>query len=366
MITGKVMEQKFEQKLSVIIVGNAHADYTLYPILTRLFKKIHQDKIPCAFLEEYPGGRSLDESMLCVRGEIEAVRAAYPDLMRDCDKSPVNVGLLQNIMQMLMQKFMPFIASGQLSPGMLSQEMLSIYFNHAKVEKIKFYDILKSLKIYYTGIDLAETEYNKRVIAGCNDEASRNQNEPVRIAAMVKNSYTQICNKFSTGGIVFISTGAMHAHRLGANLLLEHNKKRSIDLDLDIKVFDCLSEYVTDYTQEMSKLIGFDAEAQIRISLLAGDSPKIKQIYQTFPITKVKINKEGRNFSAPLLEKSIDTLISASKKSDAVSSVAISPATSTTSSMPNLLPGQIKFFDIARTHHELFKQTHEDLYRFNV
>ena len=84
------MEAKLEQKCSVFIIGNSHVDYTLYPVLERLFKSIQKNKIPCAFLEEAPAERTLAEAIKVTENDIIGVtglKTMFPELNQYCNKT---------------------------------------------------------------------------------------------------------------------------------------------------------------------------------------------------------------------------------------------------------------------------------------
>lgn len=346
------MEAKLEQKCSVFIIGSAHPDYPLYSVLERLFKTIHKNKIPCAFLEEAGIAHTLAEAIEnAEKGLIDLGRLLErcPTLNTFLDSDPLTVDDFKSIYETLRVSF-PDRSFESLV--FMTGEALR---GKATAGRIKLYKTLESLEIPFSGIDLPKTEFEKFYLEAKNDKLdSLTSKESLRISTMVENiSKTIFSSSFSSGGILIVSTGMQHSRRLGANLLLKKRKNLFLmERVSSIQVFDCCSDYCPAFINI--------AQKQLESVMLQVDSLMIKNIYKSMSWTQAKIEDKDNQPCIAELEQCITNLL-LQQLEEAVEIIdEESPL------QPKLSPGQIRFFDVARTAEELLELTTENTSTFQL
>ena len=94
--------------------------------------------------------------------------------------------------------------------------------------------------------------------------------------------------------------------------------------------------------------------------MLAVDSPQIRQTYQSLPWTQAKIDEKNNQFYITELEQCMAKLLP--QQSNTVTETK----ENTNPPQFELLPGQIRFFDVARTGKELLELTTESITTFEI
>lgn len=297
-------------KLSFIIIGNNHSDFTPYSVLIRLFHKLAEQKIPCAFKEEGPSDESLSQATQSIlRGlrQTQLIKILAPRIERSytVDKKSSRKYLQKSawdsIEKLVRSEFMPHLPPSMQNTGTLKNIVLEVFRENAYLEQLKLYETLEQLQVHFAGIEADTKTYTQYITAASGSEDAYYQNESMRINYMVKNIMKDALERFREGGIVFIFTGRNHSHRLAANLLNYVNLNYHDDLDrFDFHAFNLCSSYVKD--------MGHDHSAALELTAPL-DSDEIKEIYKSLPCPMIECVENKGSFSFPELESLVDELI---------------------------------------------------------
>lgn len=298
-------------KISIIVLGNNHADFTPYSVLIRLFEELSKRKIPCAFKEEGPSDETLADATVSTESglkQTQLVKQRFPEVIKlyTKDKKSTRMYLTKSTWKPIEEgvnaKFMPLLPKKMQNKGTLTSVVLDVFRENAYLEELKLFKRLRELQIPYAGIEADTKTYNQYMIASNGSEEAYYKNELMRIGYMVKNIMSGISQRFPEGGIVFVFTGRNHSHRVAANLL---NYVQSEKLDLtnfDFHAFNLCSSYVKEWDEDN------DDALELTASL---DSPEIKEIYKSLPCPTIECQEGGNLFNFQELEALVDELIQA-------------------------------------------------------
>ncbi len=298
-------------KLSFIVLGNNHADFTPYSVLIRLFEKLSKRKIPCAFKAEGPSDETLaDATASTQRGikQTQLVKQLCPEIQKLYSRDPNSTRMLltksawKPTEAAVANKFMPLLPNEMQNPGTLRTVVLDVFRENAYLEELKLFQKLGQLQIHFTGIEADTKTYNQYMIASNGSEDAYYRNELMRIGHMVKNTMSDSLERFPEGGIVFIFTGGNHAHRLAANLFA-HAKSEKPDLtNFGFHAFNLRSAFVKEWDEDNAAALDFTAPL---------DSPAIKEIYQLLPCPKIECKDVDNAFNFQELDMLVNELIQA-------------------------------------------------------
>lgn len=302
------MKDKVE--LAVFVIGNVHSDFTLAPALKQIFKLLHQQKIPFTFLEEGPSDQDLKmakQSTMNGIKQTQIFKQLAPEILTYYSKEHNAPSYLKGeawepIYNIIRNKIAPLLNIDQNNTGLITQLTLEVFRENAYKEEINLYDTLIALKIPYAGIDAPTAIYNNLMINSSASEENYYQNELTRINTMVQNA-TNKMKDFSSHGMVFITTGGSHAHRLAANLLREHQTNNTQKYNLNLNVFKLYSSFVKEFNKNYA--------IKLTSSL---DSEDIKEIYKMLPCDDVSSQYSDHGYSIPHLENLINDFISKNMK----------------------------------------------------
>ncbi len=195
---------------------------------------------------------------------------------------------------------MTFLSSGSQPAGYLEQIVHAVYCESAYREQLNLYQMLNTLNIHFAQIDAPSSTYNQMLAASSSSYQSYSENEKIRINFMVENTFKEIEKHFPSGGLIVISTGNNHAHRLAAHLVQRAQSNSSIGSNMSVHVFNCRSNYDKEWQE--------DAEFASGLTIPL-DSAEIKQIYQSLPCPTIYSVKNDDTYCFPALESLVDKII---------------------------------------------------------
>lgn len=289
------------KQLTIIVIGASHANFTLYPVLNKIFNQLCSQRVPCSYMKEGPSDETLiTEIESTMRGlqQNQLIKKIAPELIKYYIKDEKSLRLYlpksawDPIEKIVEEKFMPLLGKEQQNTGVLKQIVLELYRESAYIEEIKLYNELKNLRVHFANLDAVTSIYNEQLIASSSSEDAYYHNEPIRISTMVSNFFQHITEKFSDGGIVLVSTGTNHAQRLAANLL-QHSRATHLDLDINLHLFKLRSSHEMEWTTDHEYAL------QLTESL---DSAEIKEIYKSLLCVNIEPKKDRDECSIPELE----------------------------------------------------------------
>lgn len=297
------MEQKIEY--SLVVIGNVHSDFTLAPVLTRVFSNLHKTKIPCVFLEEGPSDQTLTQAVESTSRGVQQSRIfkqLFPELLSLY--KPIQSGKQTyqhldkaahaGVKSIVKDKIMPLIGKDPKDENFIEQITLEFFRENAYIEEIKLYKKLQTLNLPYASIDLSSDQYDETIMSGSANPQKFIENETIRINAMVKNTFKSLTH-IPHGGLVIITVGNTHAHRLAANILLAHqnNLFSTEHCQLNIHPLSLTSFCIEDWKTD-----------QYGLEITQGvDSSEIKDIYNKLPIVPVSSEIKENGFSIPAFEE---------------------------------------------------------------
>lgn len=312
------------KQLKIIVIGSSHANFTLYPVLNKIFNQLCSQRVPCAYMKEGPSDETLiTEIESTMRGlqQNQIIKKIAPEIIQyyEKDKQSMRFYLPKSawapLEKIVKEKFMPFLDKAQQNQGVLKQIVLELYRENAYIEEIKLYNELKNLQVHFSGLDAVTSIYNEQLIASSSNNEAYRHNEPIRISTMVSNFYQHITEKFSNGGIILVSTGTNHAQRLAANLL-HHARTAKLDLDISLNLFKLRSSYELEW----------EADHEYALHLTGTqDSSEIKEIYKSLPCTNIEAKNDRDEYSIPELESIVNELAGQSTQSPHLRSSLFSP-----------------------------------------
>lgn len=304
------MKQKLEY--SLVVIGNVHSDFTLAPALNRVFSNLHKTKIPCVFLEEGPSDQTLTQVIESTSRGVQQsriFRQLLPELLSLYKTIQSGKQTYQHldkaahaeVKRIVKDKIMPLIGMDPKDENLIEQIVLEFFRENAYIEEIKLYQKLHDLKLPYASIDLSSDQYSETIISGSANPQKFVENETMRINAMVKNTFKNLA-QIPNGGLVIISVGNTHAHRLAANIMLAH-KNNLYDTDhcqLNIHPLSLTSFCTADWSAD-----------QYGLEITQGvDSSEIKDIYSQLPTIPVSSEMKEDGFSIPAFEEIVRQFIS--------------------------------------------------------
>lgn len=298
------MNQKFEKSLTIVVVGSMHHDFTIYPIYEKLFRNLHKNKIPVGLLkEEIPPEDTLIQTKKLTDMALKKSRIFSKQIVgsnniyeHDIHGRHVSISgylILTHLLHTKLHK--------PHQPGLVEQLALEVCRENAYEKELDLYRLMSQLDLYFSGIEMAKEEYLPRALAAAASYEALRNNEPLRIQALLTNAFKSIISNFLSGGVVFISTGTRHAHRLGANII-QHLKTHPLPIKVDVQVFEYYSHYCEYFRQLVEK-------GEQLANLDSVDSIDIKNIYQSLPCQTITGAWNGTCFTAPELEQLIDQKI---------------------------------------------------------
>ncbi len=157
-------------KLSFIVIGNNHADFTPYSALIRLFEQLSKRKIPCAFKAEGPSDETLADTISSTeRGlkQTQLVRRLIPEIQKlytkdtKSDRMCLDKSAWEPIQQGVKTKFMPLLPSEMQNRGTLTSVVLDVFRENAYLEELKLFQKLGQLQIHFAGIEADTATYNQ-------------------------------------------------------------------------------------------------------------------------------------------------------------------------------------------------------------
>jgi hypothetical protein len=299
------------KQLSIIVIGSSHANFTLYPVLKKIFKQLCSQRIPCSYMQEGPSDRTLKteiESTMRGLRQNQLVKKIAPRIADYYvkDEKSLHPYLIKanwnSIEEIVKEKFMPLLGKDQHNIGMLKQIVLELYRESAYLEEIEFYKILEQLDVHFAGLDAPTSTYNEQIIASSSSEDAYYHNESIRISTMVSNFFQHITERFSNGGIVLVFTGTNHAQRLAANLLQysREDQFNSTNIEINLHVFKIHSSYEKKWSTDHEYALELTAPL---------DSTEIKEIYKSLPCTDIECKENKNACSIPELESLVNKLV---------------------------------------------------------
>ena len=203
-------------RLSVIIIGAAHVEFTLFSVLNRIYKKLCEQNIPCSYMQEGPSDatlateieatlRGLDQDKILKQMAPEIKAFYVKEEISSCTYLPQSAW--DPIEKIVKHKFMPLLGPKFQNQGVITHVVHDLYRENAYKEEIKFYENLQQLGVHFAGLDAATSTYNEQMITSSSSAVGYYNNELVRIRAMVTNFFQTITERFSKGGVVFVSVG---------------------------------------------------------------------------------------------------------------------------------------------------------------
>ncbi|MDP1615337.1 MAG: hypothetical protein Q8L68_06025, partial [Methylococcales bacterium] len=216
------------KELHIVVIGNNHADYSVPPVLMRLLTDLAKRKIACGCFLEGPSDQSITttlESTERGRKQNRIFKTIAPTIVQYYKKDPLSQHLYfskeahNKILEIIRTQVAPLFPPEFNNEGSLRQMCLEMYRDTTYEEEIKLLETIKRLQIPFAGIDADTETFTRQTTAAAASEQAYCKNELTRIATMVNNIFIQVDQGFQNGGIIFISVGRNHAHRLAANLL---------------------------------------------------------------------------------------------------------------------------------------------------
>ena len=173
-----------------------------------------------------------------------------------------------------------------------------MYRDTTYAEEIKLLETVERLNIPFIGIDADTETFTRQTTAAAASEKAYYENELPRIATMVKNIFMQADKSFQNGGIIFISVGRNHAHRLAANLL-QHAVTQKNE-SIQVHAFSLESHIAEEFMD--------DSQYAIRLTNDL-DSSDIQDIYKRLPLRVARCSFQKEMFVAPELEVFLQPII---------------------------------------------------------
>ncbi|MDI1352271.1 MAG: hypothetical protein PSV35_05805 [bacterium] len=287
------------RKISIIVLGNNHADFVPYRGLTKIYEQLAQQSIPSAFLEEGPSDQTIADTLASTHRAIlqdQTFKRLVPAIINLYTR---NEGLPYTYLtraahkpleKIFDQKIIPLLGKAGKKPGFVEQVLLEMYRENAYVEQVDLYKKLIQLKVLFAGIDAPSTKYDEQILASSSSAISYRNNELTRIETMVSNIFITL-EKFPKGGVIIVWTGNNHVHRLAANIQHQSSKSSngSKEIEIQVHAFKLISAFVEDWQEER------DLAQELTASL---DSKEILEIYQSLPCPIIKLqNYDSLNTS---------------------------------------------------------------------
>jgi hypothetical protein len=279
------------KKISIVILGNIHRDPAPLILMRDLLPSLHQKKIPCVHCEEDHADQTLDNKLIGNSKFLEQNEALF--------KIPAIHNLLTK-KKTLTRTYLPLdcrhelekiIASATLLPkNEVNSLVWSLLHNNAYIEHLKLAQLEKTLGISYCGIEMSLQEQKKM------QYETQNNNmyalwENKRIDIMVNNIFAKGCAQLAGDGIIFITCGINHAHRLAVALQLHYNKNPELKNKYGIKIFPLkfFSPYVTDGIESHKAAVAITKQY---------DSAEVLKSYDLIPCYEIMCTEQGDTFTS--------------------------------------------------------------------
>ncbi len=293
------------QNTTIVVIGNNHADFTLPRALVGIYDMLVNVKIPTALLLEGPSDQDLQTTIQSTQNGIkqtQLIKMLAPEIkdyyLKDSYSKRFYLpkSALSDVRKIVKEKFMPLLGEQKHDEGLLEQVVLEVYRESAYIEEIQLLRMLSNHKIHFAGIDAKTSIFTEQVLGSSRDESTYVNNELDRIKSMVENVSKEITSQFKNG-IIFVSTGNNHAHRLAANLMKEFNSK---NIDVTIHAYRYYSSYFDEWQKDC------DYALEITNSL---DSDEIKGIYNILPLKNIDCLEKENNITIPAIDELINNYI---------------------------------------------------------
>jgi hypothetical protein len=285
------MESRQQAQISIICVGEAHSDPAAKLSILSAVKKFHEKNIPIIFCAEKPQDSTLIEQYDILNNEISAFENAIEcyDLGKYFyDKNGqalpfFNENNIKNIefeiKKHLEEKNIPLLNE-------ICSELIKLPAKHAAKRLLTY---LSEHKIEYVAIDRIKSEWNSFCQSLDNTENNAENfdiiciHEKNRIDTMVNMIFHKaILPLQNTGGIIICNIGAMHAHRLAANLQAKYK--------IPSTALYC-------YSDQQAENIHNHHLHNLNVSKLRVDSTEIRQLYEHISYLLLHFNvKEDNDF----------------------------------------------------------------------
>lgn len=295
------------KKISIIILGNNHLDFKLFPIMREWFTKLNRKAIPTAFLEEQIGAIDLNH-VIAVKKKSSLIKELvktvsfnylsefynHDDLtdpyLNEKDKKAIITKIephMASINQLLQSSGLPPFSSTAFVDKLLKQNL--------SFESLKFYKFLQQSNIFYSNIEPTLEKYHDKYEEFAKfEDITKIENS--RIQIMLANTL-KACELFQNGGVIFVFVGAAHAHRLAAHILFSIQNNPQLSALIEIHTFELYTHLAVE---ELCDLLRSEM-------ILGTDAPEILSCYKKLPLKKIKLTEKQNSFSE--LDILIQTLI---------------------------------------------------------
>lgn len=294
------MESRQQPQISIICVGESHNDPASKACILSALKRFHENKIPIVYCAERPHDSDLGERLDTLKKEISAfengIKCYHLDkYFYDSSGNAFQYFNINNkedfqstLKQQLEDKDLPIFQE-------LCDEYIKLF---AKWAEMKLLNYLIGNNIDYVTIDKKKSQWyhftdllhhakskTERFDIYCDHENDR-------IDTMVNMIFHKAIPPLqSTGGIIICHVGAMHAHRLVANLQAKHK--------VPLIALYCYSDLEAENANKHH-------QHDLTISKLRVDSPEIKQLYEHIPYLMLHFNVNDKN---ELYNKKFDDIV---------------------------------------------------------